>query len=248
MGWLKHDDAFHRNRKVRTLLRQGRHDAIAFHWSGVALCSITLSDGFIPTEDLPLVAAEALASEACADSLVAVGLWHAVDGGWEIHDYLDYNFSRAQVVAQREADRERKRQSRGGVRPESEPDTTRSPRGSPRGSPGPPSRPVPSRPLEPSSSSTAVTQQAAPDADDDDDDERFASLIAAAARLRLDQAGKVSRPASWLRSTQRNLRDEQGDQARALLQRYPGAPVSQLAAALNGAECVALRAYEADAS
>jgi hypothetical protein len=38
--------------------------------------------------------------------LVAVGLWHEIPGGYEVHDFLDYNPSRAEVLARREATKE----------------------------------------------------------------------------------------------------------------------------------------------
>ena len=41
------------------------------------------------------------------DALVGAGLWEAVDGGWKIHDYLDYNPSHAQQEADRAASRKR---------------------------------------------------------------------------------------------------------------------------------------------
>lgn len=40
--------------------------------------------------------------------LVAAGLWEPMEGGWQIHDYLDYNPSRDQVLEEREAQHQAK--------------------------------------------------------------------------------------------------------------------------------------------
>lgn len=104
MPWVKLDDQIMRNPKIRAVSR----DAFAFHIAGLAYCATALSDGHIPDRDLPLVAAEALAPEASAGELGAVGLWERREGGWEIHDYLDFQPSRADVLDERRKARERK--------------------------------------------------------------------------------------------------------------------------------------------
>lgn len=103
--WVKIDDAFHRHPKARAAGKDGRALFIA------SLCwtAANLTDGFIATADLPLLAAEAeVKGAATARRLVEVGMWDVVAGGWVIHDYLDFNPSSEAVREKR-----RKRQEAG---------------------------------------------------------------------------------------------------------------------------------------
>jgi len=67
-----------------------------------------LTDGFLPTAvvvemgfaDKPLDAAKAM---------VRAGLWDAVEGGFKIHDFHDFNPLARDVHERRKQDRERKR-------------------------------------------------------------------------------------------------------------------------------------------
>ena len=71
-----------------------------------------LTDGFIPVGALPALAARLdllvldpaeIVPARLAERLVAGGLWHkARRGGFVIHDYLEYNFSRAEIQRNRE--------------------------------------------------------------------------------------------------------------------------------------------------
>lgn len=119
MSWAKIDDMFSQHPK---LIQAG---AVAWGmWAeGIAYCNRNLTDGFIPES-----AAEAFGGRwrvrqggktweifaRCGDEVVPVtadwiavalvdaGLWHQVEGGYQVHDYLDYQPSRAQVLAKRE--------------------------------------------------------------------------------------------------------------------------------------------------
>jgi len=44
------------------------------------------------------------------DLLIDVGLWEETDGGYLIHDYLDYNPSKAEVLAERQANAKRQKE------------------------------------------------------------------------------------------------------------------------------------------
>lgn len=70
-----------------------------------------MTDGFIPEEMLsslvPGVSQREIKTHA--QRLIAAGLWHATDGGYQIHDYLEYNDSKAEILAKQEEDRKRKR-------------------------------------------------------------------------------------------------------------------------------------------
>lgn len=113
MAWIRLDDQIMHNPKVRDLLARAP-EAFAFHIAGMCASASALTDGHIATRDLPLVAAEALVPESSAVSqLVEVGLWEPLADGYEIHDYLDYQPSRDQVLEARERDRKRKVRRRG---------------------------------------------------------------------------------------------------------------------------------------
>lgn len=98
MSWAKLDDGFFRHPKARAAGKDGR----ALFVAGLCWAASHLTDGFIAETDLGLIAAEAEVRPApTARRLVEVGLWEPVDGGWAIHDYLDYNPSAEAVREKR---------------------------------------------------------------------------------------------------------------------------------------------------
>ena len=110
MTWVKLDDRYATHRK---LLRAGPV-AMALDVAGMCYSAGHGTDGFIPAEAL-VAAAPFLAlpkARAAAAQLVAVGRWQTVEGGWRIHDFLDYNPSAAKREKDLEAGRARARASR----------------------------------------------------------------------------------------------------------------------------------------
>lgn len=108
MAWVKLDDRFYTNRKV---LDAGR-DARELYLVGLTYCAGNLSDGFIPDTALPALAVTVDVTvlpivSSCATRLVMVGLWESAEGGYRVHDYLNFNPSAAHVRAEREATRQR---------------------------------------------------------------------------------------------------------------------------------------------
>jgi hypothetical protein len=108
MAWARFDDQFYDHPKVLSL-----DPALALQCVGLQLlatcwCSKQLSDGVLPAS-LP---SRLGANRKIVAELVRVGMWE--DGGTEyiIHDYLDYNPSREQVEADREAAKERMNRAR----------------------------------------------------------------------------------------------------------------------------------------
>jgi hypothetical protein len=100
MPWAKLDDRFLTNPKVRRAGLAGRMLYVA----SLTYSAGELTDGFIPTDQLDLLAYLSdvpLPLEAAAH-LVTVGLWEVVVGGWAIHDYHNYNPSSTDVRATRE--------------------------------------------------------------------------------------------------------------------------------------------------
>src|SRR5262245_24932613 len=88
MGWVKLDDAFFRNRKVR----DAEPTAILLYLCAICYAGANLTDGRIRPDELPILAAEARLRrpEEAARQLVEIGLWEADGEGWRIHDYDAY--------------------------------------------------------------------------------------------------------------------------------------------------------------
>ena len=135
MSWAKFDDQFYDHPKIRSI-----DPLAAFLW----VCSISysarhLTDGFVPqTMPRALINLEEKPHtktllDALVRQLLKVGLWHKAEGGYQVHDYLEYNPPKAKVLAGRARDRGRKQYSvPGGIQAES----ARNP-GAPSPSPSP---------------------------------------------------------------------------------------------------------------
>lgn len=106
MAWLKIDD------RVRTHVKivAAGPQAAWFWFCGICYCREHLTDGFIPTGMLASLCPGVSGAQAKrhARKLIEVGLWHEAPGGFTVHDFLDWNPSRAQIEADREWDRKRK--------------------------------------------------------------------------------------------------------------------------------------------
>src|SRR5215813_10946340 len=114
--WAKLDDAILDNPKIIAAGPLG----FALHVAAITWCARNLSDGFIPKRrvaqllDLGSIrVSEAslgrvrhgLSTSDVAEDLARIGLWHDHGASWEVHDYLDYNPSKADVLARRERNR-----------------------------------------------------------------------------------------------------------------------------------------------
>lgn len=92
MGWLRLDDAFGDHPKVIGLSDR----AFRAHVMGLLYCARHLTDGIVPRAAAPKTAA--------IRELERAGLWTATrGGGWLIHDFLDYNPSKAETLDKRSA-------------------------------------------------------------------------------------------------------------------------------------------------
>lgn len=95
MGWVRIDDQAPRNRK---LIKAG--PSACWLWvCGIAHCQAQLSDGFIAEEVLPMIGV--LGAARCrqlAETLIGVGLFDRVDGGYQIHDYHDHNWTKEEAI------------------------------------------------------------------------------------------------------------------------------------------------------
>ena len=122
--WVKIDDKFPQHPKIAS----AGPLAIAMQVAGLCYCNRELTDGFIPRsiartlldwqierEDGRLftiavtcgMMGDDLSSQWVIDLLCETGMWEEVIGGYQIHDYLDYQPSREQVLAERDQAKER---------------------------------------------------------------------------------------------------------------------------------------------
>jgi hypothetical protein len=110
VSWLGLDDAFFDHPKIAGL------DDRAFRWFMWSLghCSRYLTDGFVALgviRGCSLVTRKYTAERALR-VICGAGLWEEVEGGIEVHHYLDWNPDRASVLEKRRRATERKRRSR----------------------------------------------------------------------------------------------------------------------------------------
>lgn len=115
MPWVRFDDDFPINRKVAGL----SDAAYRLHSSAIFWCARNLTDGFLPKGDLDDVCARVRTPARFAAECVRREVWHdarencasekcaaPVDKpGWVIHDYLEFQPSKEQVMRDREAAR-----------------------------------------------------------------------------------------------------------------------------------------------
>jgi len=110
MSWARLDDKFHGNPKVMA----AGLPALGLYALGLSYSADQLTDGQVPRK---LVTGWPGWS-AAARQLVEVGLWETTEGGWQVHDYCDWNPSRDQVLRDRRSGSKRKQKARdNGVTP-----------------------------------------------------------------------------------------------------------------------------------
>ena len=105
MAFVRLDDGWLDNPK----LVQAGTLASLLYTAAITYANRHLTDGFVPAGILRrLVDWEGISehdqpvtSQALGDRLVATGLWHEVEGGFEIHDYLAFQPTRAEVETRR---------------------------------------------------------------------------------------------------------------------------------------------------
>lgn len=102
MPWANLDDQFPDHPKVVNL----SHGAFRLHVAGICHSSRYLTDGRIDACVVPRLIPNY--SKAMLSELTKRGIWLQVDDSYEIHDYLEWNRSRSEVLAERE------RKSKGG--------------------------------------------------------------------------------------------------------------------------------------
>jgi hypothetical protein len=97
MTWLKLDDGFYDHPKVL----QAGNEAVGVFCRGLSYCGKQLTDGFIPKG-----IARSLGKPKAIAALMAAGLWEEIEGGYQVHDFLDFNPSAAEVKAKQKVRQE----------------------------------------------------------------------------------------------------------------------------------------------
>lgn len=134
MPWVKVDDHFDEHPKMARVGPLGW----AMWLAGLAYCNRNLTDGFIPyTTARRLVSWDFLMPRNGSDiesiwsvgintgmhgedvdsplvigMLVDAGLWEEVPGGYRVHDFMEYQPSKSEVVAERQKWADKKRRGR----------------------------------------------------------------------------------------------------------------------------------------
>lgn len=103
MAYAKFDDGFADHPKVRGL----SDGAFRLHVAGIVYCSRYLTDGVVLADNIPDLVRRY--RPAALSELVDKGLWREQVAGvaYEIHDYLEWNDSRAVIESRRQAKAER---------------------------------------------------------------------------------------------------------------------------------------------
>lgn len=77
---------------------------VGLHALALSYCSAYLTDGFLPHNQIPRLAGDlsVLLPEGepwgLVKRLIEAGLWEEADGGFTIHDFLDYNPSKRETL------------------------------------------------------------------------------------------------------------------------------------------------------
>jgi hypothetical protein len=106
--WSKFDDQFYLNPKSAMMDR----DEQDLYFASVIYCNGQLTDGFIPAgvlvmlciwAKIPIEANPQASAQAIASRLLEHGFWEEAEGGYMIHDFLDWNISRDEALALKDA-------------------------------------------------------------------------------------------------------------------------------------------------
>ena len=111
MDWARIDTRYLQNPKIRGVGQSGALLQLA----GILYCTDELTDGFIPEGSIPVLAAWAMLRSATRtiQTLIASGLWEECEGGYQVHDFLEYQPSKEAALSKKVARAEAGR--RGGL-------------------------------------------------------------------------------------------------------------------------------------
>lgn len=108
MAWLRIDDRVRTHPKIA----EAGPSAAWLWFCGICYCREHLTDGFIPKSAVSSLAMNLQSPWRHARRLVEVKLWEDALGGYQVHDFLDWNPSKADVIATRATEQDRKQRER----------------------------------------------------------------------------------------------------------------------------------------
>lgn len=202
MPWVKLDDQFFGNVKARAAGKDGRE----LYLAGLCFAASQLTDGRIPHDTLPVLAALAqVKAKPTVKTLLEVGLWRDAGDHYVINGYGEYNESAEKVRERRERDRLKKQAQRRGSDGKYEVSPGDTNGDGRRDSPGdsPPSRPVPSFTDEPHPPPTHVNGSLS-------DDELFALIVDKQLAAAKAAGGRITSERAWRQEAMRRARVELG--------------------------------------
>lgn len=106
MAYANFDDDMGAHPSIRHL----SDAAFRLHVCGILYCAKWLTDGRIPTEDVPGLVKRFKSTSVT--ELVERGRWSPIDGGYVVEDYLNHNPTREVVMERREKAKKRAAESR----------------------------------------------------------------------------------------------------------------------------------------
>jgi hypothetical protein len=98
MAWVRIDDQFADHPKLRAVGAVGK----AIQVSAFCFSNRFLTDGFLSFETANIIIRAETKERGWPEKMVKAGLWDEAEGGYLIHDYLDYNPTKEEVLARRE--------------------------------------------------------------------------------------------------------------------------------------------------
>lgn len=111
MSWVKLDDQFHAHRKAMKAWR-AHPRALGLHMLAMSYCAGHLTDGLVDDEFVEEKVPQSRERAAVTQALIDAELWTREADGWRIHDWLDFNASKAETLAKRQKEADRKARGR----------------------------------------------------------------------------------------------------------------------------------------
>jgi hypothetical protein len=103
MSWARIDDSFPEHPKIQRISDK----AYRLHVNALCYCNRNLTDGVLSTAAVRAQKTAIRATKRHVEELVDGALWGPLTGGYEIHDFLEWNPSAAVVKRKRAEARER---------------------------------------------------------------------------------------------------------------------------------------------
>lgn len=219
MPWFKVDDAlaFH----IKALA--AGNQALGLWVRAGSWSMQQLSDGFVPASMVTALGG----GHKDAKALMQAGLWHQVDGGFQFHDWAEYQPTRAEVSAERQASRERVRKHRAKKAGNGERNGDSNGVTNSVSTPAP-SRPVPSRDFDKTSRSQSLDDRA------NDSTDAVSLNVKIAAQNGINDLGAIARAVAEHTGREITI-DEAWQVSHSLLQKArttPSAPMRYVLSAI----------------